>query len=283
MYTIISADECKLGIIYFLILLLFYINYYNLFTPLIEGNIVSDISSIGGKVNNIADTAGKLPGQITGIGDKISGAVTGIAGTIATKVQEAEQRVEAKLTGVVNVAIGNVMGIVNKAIKDILNLEAQIAAIPGMIIGKIKRFGENLVGLISDSVVSPFLTLFGAIGNLFTQIGEIAMQVINKITSLPSCSALYVYQSIFGIFDAIYKYFIPSFLQKFISTIYAYTLKIPLEYISKWIGLTAWWDKCFNFNVDEQVHSITDGFNKVGPEFKSKFGHMNFNDLIKGL
>ena len=28
---------------------------------------------------------------------------------------------------------------------------------------------------------------------------------------------------------------------------------------------------------------IKDGFNKVGPAFTSKFGHMNFKNLIKGL
>jgi hypothetical protein len=127
------------------------------------------------------------------------------------------------------------------------------------------------------------MTLFRALGNLFVQIGGIANKVIGKIVSLPSCTALYMFQSVFGIVNAIYKYFIPGFLQHFVSTIYAYTLQIPLAYISKLIGLTDWWDTCFNFNVDDQVNSITDGFNKVGPEFITRFGHMNLNDLISGL
>ena len=246
MYNNISGWEYKLGIIYFLILLLFYINYQNFSNTSIEGFGPGDIARMTGQVGDIARKASSIPGQITGIGNQITGAVTGIA----SKVQVVEEK---------------------------------IAGIPKMIIGKIERFGNNLIGLISDSIVSPFMTLFRAMGNLFEQIGGIASKVIDKIKSLPNCSALYMYQSIFGIFNAIYKKYLPNFLKNIISTIYAYTLKIPLDWISIQIGLTLWWDKCFNFNVDQQVNSIRAGFNKVGPEFTSKFGHMNLKDLIKGL
>ena len=64
------------------------------------------------------------------------------------------------------------------------------------------------------------------------------------------------------------------------STIYAYTLKIPVAFINWLLGVDEWWDKCFNFNVDEETNSIVDKFNQVGPAFKNSFGKMDFKDLI---
>ena len=195
---------------------------------------------------------------------------------IGKLIREAGDKIESKI-------VGKLMGVINPIISKVVKIEKTIAGIPMLIIKKIERFGKNLVGLLKNAVVSPFMTLFRALGNMFTQVGHIIMKIIGKIKSLPNCSALYVYQSIFGIFKAIYKKYMPNFLKDLIKTIYKYTLKIPLDWISKRIGLTDWWDKCFNFNVDDQVKSIKDKFKKVGPEFTSKFGHMNFKDLLKGL
>ena len=89
-----------------------------------------------------------------------------------------------------------------------------------------------------------------------------------------------MFKSIYGIFRAIYKDYIPGFIRDIISTIYKYILKVPLEYISCLIGLTAWWDKCLSFNVDDEVNSIKKKFNQVGPAFKKTFGKMDFKDLF---
>ena len=63
MYDIISGGEYKLGIIYFLILLLFYINYQNFSNPTIEGlDLIGEVKQVAGKVSSIASTAGALPG-----------------------------------------------------------------------------------------------------------------------------------------------------------------------------------------------------------------------------
>ena len=72
----------------------------------------------------------------------------------------------------------------------------------------------------------------------------------------------------------------PNFLENFISTIYDYTLKIPLEYLSWLIGLDEWWSKCFSFDVNKEISSIKNKFNDANKEFKTTFGRMNFKDLI---
>ena len=148
------------------------------------------------------------------------------------------------------------------------------------LIRKIKQLGENIGEVIKGGIVTPFMTLFEAIGHMFVMTGNIAMKVIDKIKTLPNCSILYIFQSLFATINAIYKYFIPGFLESIFSTIYAYTLKIPLEYMSRLVGLDKWWDKCLSFNVDDEVNSIRDKFNEVGPAFKDSFGKMNFKDLV---
>jgi hypothetical protein len=148
------------------------------------------------------------------------------------------------------------------------------------LINKIKKFGENIGELIKGGIVTPFMTLFEAVGHMFVMTGNIAMKVIGKIKSLPNCSILYMFQSVFAIVNKIYKGILPGFLKDIMSTIYKYTLKMPLESISDWIGLTDWWDKCLSFNVDDEVNSIRSKFEQVGPAFKNSFGKMDFKDLI---
>ena len=102
---------------------------------------------------------------------------------------------------------------------------------------KIEKFAQNLGNLITRAIVDPFTALFGAFKNLFFQLYEILIKIGDKITSLPSCTALYMFQSVFGAIDGIYNYFVPAFLVSLISTIYAYTLQYPLSIISEMFGL----------------------------------------------
>jgi len=253
--------------------------------------IKSTVGTVNSDIGTIKSTVDNIPNVVTGL---VNTAVNPIKSTVAkipSEIQTAISQVETKIMGKVNGLISPINTLVNTATAKIEYILKYIEGLPAYIegviqskvqwlIGKIEKFGENIGDLINGGIVTPFLTLFTAMGNVFVQSGDIIMQLINKIKTLPSCSALYMFQSVFGIVDAIYKYIIPGFLVSFISTIYAYTLKIPLEYISTLVGLTAWWDTCFNFNVDDEVNSIRDQFNKVGPAFINSFGHMDFKQLI---
>jgi hypothetical protein len=117
-------------------------------------------------------------------------------------------------------------------------------------------------------------------GHMFVMIGEIAMTVIDKIKTLPNCSALYMFKSMYASINAIYQAIIPGFIRDILSFIYDYTLKIPVSFIAWLFEIDKWWDKCFNFNVDDKVNSIVDKFDQVGPAFKNSFGKMDFKDLI---
>jgi phage-related protein len=269
MYNI-KTINFKLGVICVLILFFILIICKNITNTTIEGFGAGDVTRIAEKVGNIAEDAGKIPGKITEIGNTISGATTGITQMISQKLSGIEEKIEEKVQKKIDVVKDTIKTELINPIRD--KLEG--------LISKIRQLGENIGEVIKGGIVTPFLTLFEAIGHMFVMIGDIAMKVIDKIKTLPNCSILYMFQSVFAAINAIYKYFIPGFLVSIFSTIYAYTLKIPLEYISKSVGLNAWWDKCLSFNVDEQVDSIRDKFKEVGPAFKNSFGKMNFKDLV---
>ena len=284
MYNIISAGEYKLGIICVLILFFIIIICKNINDTSIEGFGIDDIGKITSTVTNIAKDAGSIPGKITDLGSKIGSIEAKIEEKITKKIDMVKNTIKKELFDPITEEIKNA----KNQIKDIFS---KLAGIPQLIIDKIeqkvewlltkiKRFGQNIGDLVKGGIIQPFMTLFQAMGHMFVMTGKIAMKVIDKIKSLPNCSIIYMFKSVYGIFHAIYKDYIPGFIRDIISTIYTYTLKVPLEYLSCLIGLTAWWDKCLSFNVDDEVNSIKKKFNQVGPAFKKTFGKMDFKDLF---
>jgi len=283
MYTI-KATNFKLGIICVLILCFILLICKNISNNSTEGFGVSDIGQISTTVGNIAKDAGSIPGKITELGSKIGNIEAKIEEKITKKIDMVKNTIKKELIDPITEEIKNA----KNQIKDIF---AQLKGIPQLIIDKIekkvewlltkiKRFGENIGDLVKGGIIKPFMTLFQAMGHMFVMTGKIAMKVIDKIKSLPNCSIIYMFKSVYGIFRAIYKDYLPGFIRDIISTIYKYILKVPLEYISCLIGLTAWWDKCLSFNVDDEVNSIKKKFNQVGPAFKKTFGKMDFKDLF---
>jgi hypothetical protein len=305
MYNVNEYDF-KLGFIYFLILFFLLIICKNITNKSKEGFSASDITNITGTVNNIASKATEIPGKITAIGTQIAGAATNITNTVNTKIGEAETRVEGKIMSKVDTVVSKFKTEVIDPIKtevseakekirgilaEIASIFEQLAGIPDLIRDKIekkvewlktkiKRFGENIGDLVKGGLVDPFMTLFKAMGHMFVMTGKIAMKVIGKIKSLPNCSILYMFNTVFAAVNTVYKWIMPGFVVTFLSTMYGYTLKTPLEYISCWVGLTEWWNKCLSFNVDAETNSIIKKFNQVGPAFKDTFGNMDFKDLF---
>ena len=118
-----------------------------------------------------------------------------------------------------------------------------------------------------------------AIGNVFIQLFNILMEIGDKLKSLPGCSGVYMFQSVFNTINTIYKWIFPGFLVDIISTIYSYTLKIPLEFISSSIGYADAYDKCYKFDVGEEVDSIKSGFNQAANDFKTNFGRFDLSSI----
>ena len=289
MYNI-SVFDYKLGTIYFLILCFLLIIFKNMTNTSIEGFNASDITSITSKVTDIASKANEIPGKITEIGTKITNATSDITSTIETKISALEQKIMDKVEDKIG-AITEKVDDAKEKIKDITvkidDIFEKIAKIPALIkekidwlIDKIKQLGENIGNVINGGIVDPFKLLFIAIGKVFVLLFVILKKLGHKLLTLPGCFILYWYKSIVDPIYAIYRWIMPNFIEDFIYTIYKYTLKIPIDFISWLFGLDKWWSKCFDFDVDKEVDSIKDAFNDAAKEFRSTFGEMNFKDLI---
>ena len=267
--------------------------------PIITG-IMSIINPI---VLFIADIKFKimgLPNLITGI---METTFWGFEQTVIGPIMSFIADIKSKIMGLPNLITGimetsfwgfeqTVMGPIMSFLADI---KSKILGLPNLITGffetllwgfeqtaweKVLRFVDNLAFLVTYTIVDPFLALFDAIKNLFAQLKKIADKVIHKIVILPNCVILYMVQSVLLSINAIYNYFMPVFLADLISTIYEYTLQVPLEYLSYLVGFDDWWDKCYNFNVSDELDSITSKFKAVGAEFVDSFGHIDWSVLI---
>jgi phage-related protein len=264
----------------------------------ITGLVNTAIQPITATVDTVQDELENIPTEIRSaistVETKIMGQVNAIIDPIRGLIEEATGKIEwilgqiegfpELINGFITIALDEftrnvidpISGLIDEAMGQISMVVRFITHLPE----KIEKFAQNLGNLITSAIVDPFTALFGAFKNLFFQLYEILIKIGDKITSLPSCTALYMFQSVFGAIDGIYNYFVPAFLVSLISTIYAYTLQYPLSIISEMVGLDEWWDTCFNFNVNTQLDSIQTEFTKAGGEFTSKFGHMDFKGLI---
>ena len=228
------------------------------------------IEVVKSKIQWLLDKVLGLPDLITGFFETMfSGFMTEVIDPIRAFIDEAKSKFQwvlDKLLGLPDLITGFFDTIKSGFMTEVIE--------------KFLRFCDNLVFILTYTIVEPFLTLFDAIKNLFAQLKKIANKVIHKIVILPNCVILYMVQSIFLTINAIYMYFMPEFVVNLFSTIYEYTLQTPLEYLTWLIGFDDWWDQCYNFNVSGELDSITSEFKAVGAEFVDSFGHIDWSVLI---
>ena len=267
-------------VVYICILLFIHILITQYFNKSKEGFNASDITNIASKVGNIAESAKNLPGKIVELGTTLAKKVVALEQKVEGKIVKIEEKIEGKIVKISEKIEGKIGKIEEKIAGKIAKIQEKIAGLPKLIIQKIKDFAKNLGKSLNTGIIQPFKLLFVALGNVFVQVFKILKKIGKKIKSLPGCSVLYMFQSVFGTIHAIYKLIVPGFLENFFKLIYKYTLKIPVEYLSKWTGLDAWWDKCFNFDVDDEVDNIKAGFAKAQKSFNDDFGRMDFKNLI---
>ena len=269
--------------------------------------IQNTLNGIPGEINNavnqatgpIKNTLNSIPSEIETaihvVTDPIKKTLDAIPGEIAglkTEILNVIKNEISTVTNFVNSQIKSVIQIIEDKIQYVLKIiEDKIQYVIQVIedkiqyvIGVIKKFGNGMASIINVSIIDPFLTLFSAIGNIFVQLFNILMMIVDKIILLPSCIFIYQFGIIGSIISDIYDWLIPNFIANAINTIYAYTLKIPINFIfnfiSKISGYESFHNKCYNFNIKPQINSIKDGFNKVGQAFIKDFGHIDFSKLI---
>ena len=157
---------------------------------------------------------------------------------------------------------------------------------------------ENFFKMIFKGIIQPLLGFFVAIGNVFRQLIEILLKIVQKIVELPKCMPVFMAAGMKDSFRAVYKLIIPSWIRDIISLIWLYIVTyplwvmykifvVPLDFILNAIfGVSIektfndlFKNECYNFNVDKQVASMAGGFTSAATNFTKNFGKMDVSKL----
>ena len=293
-----------------LLIILFILSLFSYFTKQTtkEGFDVGDINKVVGKIDNVVKVAGEIPSKITGLSSQItsginnatnqiqknvvgkftelettlqnqaSSATDQIQKNVVGKFTELENTLEKKvssMTDKVQDVIGEAKDSVNQVKNELNQLDNKIT---NLVTVKIGSFFKQLGDIFEDGFVKPFKTLFESLGVIFIQLFNILKKIGYKISSLPSCIIPFAIQSCINTFNAIYSAIMPNFLEKPLRLLYKYTLGIIVKFISYITGYDKYYNKCFGFNVEDEIDKMNKEAGDVRRAFIKSWG-LNFSKI----
>lgn len=144
---------------------------------------------------------------------------------------------------------------------------------------KLKTIFTQIGDVFNNGIIKPILALFNGIGAIFVQLFNILKELGNKIVSLPSCMFIYMIKETSNTFNFFYSKLVPKFLRDFFSFIYIYTFRHIVEFIGYITGFDAAVDRCYRFNVSEEVDNINSSLSDINKSFKRDFGNIDFSQI----
>jgi hypothetical protein len=148
-----------------------------------------------------------------------------------------------------------------------------------LITNKFTSIFTQLGDIFKKGLVDPMISLFTGIGNIFVQIFKILQLIVSKITSLPECIFTYALVSMNDAIYRGYKFITPTLLQNVFSSVYTYTFKIIVDFLTKSLGIDDDIKKCYGFNIKTEMSSINSSLNNINTDFKNDFGKLKFNEI----
>lgn len=223
------------------------------------------VTEIGGKVDNTIDNIGKV-----------------ITQTATKTANQAGEQMTKQIKGLTN----KIEGVGNMVTSQITTFTSKLSKM-------FKQFGV----IIYSGIVLPLITFFAGFGEIFVQLFQVIMKIVEKIVMLPLCLPLYMISGAMEMATSIYKWITPSFIQNTISfvkkwivnpilKILFYIVIYPMEFILNLFGVSilnvfkgSFFNKCFSFNVNEQLKAMGKAFKKMAQNFAKTFGRMDFTKL----
>jgi len=144
---------------------------------------------------------------------------------------------------------------------------------------KMKSIFTQLGEIFNKGLINPIFSLIIGIGSIFILIFEVLKIIVDKIVSLPNCIIIYIFGSIGSFINIIYKKIIPKFIRNIVSKIYSYTIKFIIDWIGKTTGYVKKSEKCYAFNVKDQISNMNNNFKKIDSNFKNNFGRLDFSSI----
>ena len=227
-----------------------------------EGFDISEISKIGDSVKDATNTISRLPST-----------VNDISNTLNNNINSATSGLDTKLTGQINSATSKLDQQIKSGIND-LRAEMQ-----QYVVNKLISVFTQIGNMLKAGIIDPLTFMFVGLGNVFTQIFNIIKMIGDKIISLPSCIMTYIFQGILNSIYGIYMFILPELITTPLNALYRNSLGILVNWISDTTGYTASYDKCYKFNVNDEVDKMTQEFNQIGQKFNNDFGKIDFSKI----
>ena len=148
-----------------------------------------------------------------------------------------------------------------------------------LIVKKFISVFSQIGDILKKGIIDPLMALFTGIGDIFVQIFNIIKMIGDKIISLPTCMPFYMVDSFFSFIIGMIKYVVPGFIFDFFNNIYQWTFGIVVNWFLDLIGWTDANQKCYSFNVDDEVSQMDQNLKDISNTFISGFGNINFSTI----
>ena len=272
----------------FLIVIIFHGIFLN---KSVEGFNLKDIDNMFDSVKDITKSVNNIPNEINKVGTKLETQTKKMGKEIEDNTQKMGKQIEENTQK---------MGkeIENKAKKMGEEIEENAKKMGEEIEEKTKQMGKEIEAktinvlvvklesiftqlgdLFNDSVISPIITLFNNIGNIFVQIFGILQEIGNKIVSLPGCLLTYAITETLNTFFYFYRSILPKFIRDIFTNIYNYTFKFVFDFIGSITGYDKSYDRCYGFNISNEVNKINSNLTNINTSFKNDFGNLDFSKI----
>ena len=258
----------KYIIVLLIIIVLLFIICYDFFKTK-EGFDLKDIDNMFDSVKDITNVVGDIPKEINSINSKLTQQVNTVGKEIEKKTEQMGNEIEKKTEQMGNEIEKKTQQMGKEIEKNTMNI----------VTVKFESVFTQLGDIFYKGMISPMLTLFIGIGNIFEQIFNILKEISNKIISLPNCIGTYIIKETINIFDLLYNKIMPKFIKNIISFIYKYTFIYIFEFIGNVTGYNKSVEKCYGFDISSEVDNINSNFKTIDNSFKKNFGQLDFSKI----
>lgn len=200
-----------------------------------------------------------------------------IKGIVDKEINSITNDLKKSITSQINNVTNDLQGsITSQIMSTITQIEHTLT---DLITGKFVSILAQIGDILKNAIVNPILALFTGIGDIFLQIFNIIQTIANKIGSLPSCMPFYMIDSFISFIIRMIKYIVPGFIFDFFTNLYNWTFGIIVNWVLNFIGWTAADQRCYAFNVDDEISQMNQDTQDIGITFTSSFGKLNFSSI----
>lgn len=260
MHFVDEINDCNIFFfMFFICILILMVMYYVIKNntnndKLKEGFSLKDIGKVAKSVKKIGTVATSLGTQVTALQKNVSSGL---------------QKMEEKTTNAVNQIDDKLAKFKDTIVKETNDL----------VVNKIKGVFEGLGKVLYDGIIKPLRALFVGIGDTFVQLFDILKKIGYKITSLPTCIIYFLINSTIGSINGFFSSITPNFIEKPIVAIWNATFGKLINWFLDLVGYNAASNKCYGFNVNEQIDNINANFKQIGDSFSKDFGKLDFSKI----